>query len=86
MKIRPVVDDFFHADGRSDMTQLMSLFAILRKVPINIFKFTALFMVVNWYYCGINEYRQHTSAEIHTDKLAAYGKLELKPNPHTIQA
>jgi len=88
MKIRPVVDEFFpcgRTDGQHDEANVaFRNFAKSAYKQISIYC-TFFFGVVNWYYYGMNEYRQHTCAEIHTDKLSAYGKLEWKPNPHTTQ-
>ena len=36
MKIRPVGDELFHADGRTDMTELMVAFRNFANVPENL--------------------------------------------------
>jgi hypothetical protein len=43
MKIRLVGDEFFHADGRTDMTKLIVAFPNLAKAPTNNAKITTPF-------------------------------------------
>jgi len=72
MKIRPVGAELFHADGQTvrhdEANVAFHNFANAPKPDVNLLH---SFMVVSWYYHGINEYRQHTSVDIHTDKLSA---------------
>jgi hypothetical protein len=41
MKIRPVGDELFHADGRTDMTKLIVAFRNFAKARINVSKFAS---------------------------------------------
>jgi hypothetical protein len=56
MKIRPVVDELFHVDGRTvrhdEANVAFCNFANAPKPNVNLLHY---FMVVNWYYHGINE-------------------------------
>jgi hypothetical protein len=54
MRIRPVVDELFHADGRTVRQDKANVaFRNLAKAPMKIFQFTALFygcqLILSWY-------------------------------------
>ena len=54
MKIRPVVDELFHADGQTDRHDEANIaFRNFANGPKNTFKFTALFyscrLTLSWY-------------------------------------